>query len=216
MLYIGLDLTMEIHREGTVKKYKGKIADLNDEHFYIYHPVNIDSKKVAFLPAGTKLTVFFTDKNAASYCFHTVVNRTVKDSVPLVELPLPGDHIKRIQRREYVRVEAAVDISFHFPKRGMKFATVTDNLSAGGCAALLPEGIQLEKDESGTVDLSIKMESGEIYHLMFHCTVTRIYAKKDIQCVSVKYINPDRKDQQILTKFCFERQLVYRRKGYWR
>lgn len=215
MLYIGLDLTMELHEEGMVKKYKGKIADLNDAHFYIYYPINIDTKKVAFLPPGTKLTVFFTDENSASYCFRTEVNRTVKDSVPLVELTHPGDQIKRVQRREYVRVEAAVEISFHFPERDIDFSTFTDNISAGGCAAILPDGIHLQKGDRGTVDLSIKMESGKLYQLTFHCVVIRIFTKGDKQYISIKYANPDEKDQQILTKFCFERQLAYRRKGYW-
>lgn len=215
MLYIGLDLTLEMNQDGMVKHYKGKVADLNDTHFYIYYPINMETKRVAFIPPDTELTVFFTDENSASYCFHTKVSRTVKDTVPLVELPLPGDHhIKRIQRREYVRVETAVDITFRFPEKAIEFVTVTDNISAGGCAAILPDGVQLQKGEHGTVEFSIKMKSGKMYTMTFQCIVIRTFTRKETEYVSVKYMNPDRNDQQVLTKFCFEKQLAHRKKGF--
>lgn len=59
MLYIGLDLTLEMNQDGMVKHYKGKVADLNDTHFYIYYPINKETKRVAFIPPDTELTVFY-------------------------------------------------------------------------------------------------------------------------------------------------------------
>jgi c-di-GMP-binding flagellar brake protein YcgR len=217
MLSIGLDITLELEQNETKKKYKGKIADLDDANVFIYYPINIDTHKVAYLPAGSKLTVFFVDEQSAVYTFDTEVIQTVKDAVPLLQLARPKDgDIQKVQRREYVRVDAPVPISMRFPDKEIEFETVTDNISAGGCAARIPEGIALEKGDRGFVDLAVKMKSGQQFHLTFGCEVIRIFTKNDIPFLSMKYVNPDRDDQKILTRFCFEKQLEYRKKGYWR
>ena len=52
----------------------------------------------------------------------------------MMKLHYPGDeYVMKIQRRQYVRVETAVDIAIH-PYNGefVPFTAVTDDISAGG------------------------------------------------------------------------------------
>lgn len=214
MLSIGMDLTIETDNNGIVKKYKSKVADLFEEKLCIYYPLSVADSKPAFLPSGTKVVVNFVGDSSNAYSFESEVIGVQKSTVPLVELFLPEEKFfNKIQRREYVRVNAAVHAMFDFPDSGQKFTTLTSDISAGGCAAILPPGVKIRPAESGTVELSIQMGSGEQLQLTFLCEVIRIFPKNRLSLMSLKYIEPSLADQRLLTRFCFEKQLSDRKKG---
>ncbi|HBZ09419.1 MAG TPA: pilus assembly protein PilZ [Bacillus bacterium] len=214
MLSIGMDLTIEADKSGIAKKFKSKVADLHEQKLFIYYPLSIADNKPVFLPVGSKVMVNFTCENSDVYSFESEVMGLQKNTVPLLELFLPEEKFfSRVQRREYVRVYAAVRATLDFPESSQKFTSVTSDISAGGCAVTLPPDTEIEPGESGTIGLSLQMESGEQFQLTLLCKVIRIFQKNKIDLISLKYIEPSHADQQLLTRFCFEKQLSDRKKG---
>lgn len=214
MLSIGMDLTIETENNGIVKKYKSKVADLHDEKLCIYYPLSVADNKPAFLPAGSKVIVNFVHDSSNAYSFESEVIGMQKNTVPLVELFLPNKNtFNKVQRREYVRVNAAARVALDFPESGQKFSTVTSDISAGGCAIIMPPDVKVKPAESGTLELSLQMGSGEQVKLTFICEVIRIFEKGKLNLMSLRYVEPSHADQQLLTRFCFERQLSDRKKG---
>ncbi|WP_408006547.1 PilZ domain-containing protein [Pseudalkalibacillus sp. A8] len=69
-----------------------------------------------------------------------------KEHIPLLILSFPGStNLEKIQRREFVRVETAIDVSIHPTERQFQpFACITSDVSAGGCAVIMPERYQLK------------------------------------------------------------------------
>ncbi|WP_164525566.1 flagellar brake protein [Siminovitchia acidinfaciens] len=216
MLTIGMDLTIETDRNGMVKKYKSKVADIQQDKLYIYYPLSVTDNKPAFLPSGSKVIISFISGDSNVFLFESKVLGMQKSAVTLVELYLPEEkYFNRVQRREHVRVIAGVNVVLDFPNSGQKFKSVTSDISAGGCAVIVPPDVKVQPAESGTIELSILMESGEQFQLTFTCEVIRIFTKNKLDLMSLKYIEPTPSEQQLLTRFCFERQLSDRKKGLY-
>lgn len=216
MLTIGMDLTIETERNGIVKKYKSKVADMKEEKLCIYYPLSISDNKPAFLPSGSKVLVNFVSNDSNVFSFESKVIGMQKSTVPLVELYLPEEQsFHKVQRREYVRVNAGLGVVLDFPNSGQKLKTVTHDISAGGCAVIVQPDVKVQPAESGTIELSINMESGEHFQLTFLCEVIRIFKRNKLELMSLKYIDPTPSDQQLLIRFCFERQLSDRKKGLY-
>ncbi len=216
MLLIGMDLTIETDNNGVRKKYKSKVADLYEKKVCIYYPLGAVDSKPAFLPVDTKVMVEFARDSASFFSFESKVIGVQKSSVPLVELALPEEGLfNKVQRREYVRVNAAVSVALDFPSSDLKFTSVTSDISAGGCAVVLPLEVKIQPAEVGTIEFSIQMGSGEQLQLAFLCEVMRTFPKNELTLASLKYVDPPRADQQLLTRFCFERQLSDRKKGLY-
>ncbi|MFD1707119.1 flagellar brake protein [Siminovitchia sediminis] len=216
MLAIGMDVTIEANRNGSTKTYKSKVADLQEYKCFIYYPLSVTDKKPAFLPAGSKVIVQFVNNDFNAYSFEAKVIRVHKKAVPLVELTLPEEeHFIKIQRREHVRVSASLEAEFDFAETGQFFNTVTSDISAGGCAAILPPGTDLKPGAQGTVSIAIRMSTGELHTMSLKCEAIRSFERNNIKLVSIKYIEPSPDNQKLLTRFCFERQLSDRKKGLY-
>ncbi len=213
MLSIGMDLTIETDNNGVVKKYKSKVADLYEEKVCIYYPLGATDSKPAFLSIGTKVVVEFACDSTSSFSFESKVTGVQKSTVLLVELALPEEGVfNKVQRREYVRVNATVPVALDFPSSDLKFTSVSSDISAGGCAVVLPPEVNIQPAEVGTIEFSIQIAPGEQLPLAFLCEVIRTFPKNELTLISLKYVDPPHADQQLLTRFCFERQLSDRKK----
>ena len=214
MLTIGMDLTLESERNGMLKKYKSKVADLSETTVSIYYPMSIPENKPAFLPAASKVTVHFVYGKSNLVKFNSEVIGMKKSTVPLIDLYLPEpSQFEKVQRREHVRVDALIDITCEFPEAEKPFTTVTDNISAGGCAVINPPNIVAKQGETGTVTFTIGSSPGKQKKFFLACEIIRVFTKEKRNLISLKFIDPSYHDVQLLTRFCFEKQLENRKKG---
>ncbi|WP_100331434.1 flagellar brake protein [Bacillus xiapuensis] len=221
MLKVGLDLMLEPMEDTDEMNEKEtlrcKIADISDGKIYIDYPVNLKTNRTAFLMDDTKLKVEFIDPQAASavYMFSTEVIGRTKKNIQLLILKDPGiKEYKRIQRRRFVRVATAVDVALHFEGRPA-FTSATLDISAGGFAIPLPAGQELEAGEEGAIYLSIPMQSGQHYYFKTVGKVVRLHTeeKTNRAIASIQFTEISGKDQQLIMRFCFERQIILKRKG---
>ncbi len=152
-------------------------------------------------------------ENNVAYKFRTQVIGKVKKNIPLIILHFPGDdQLIKIQRRQFVRIETAVDVSVSLPQSNQQIPTITEDISAGGCAVLLPMNIKVDQNEEGEGLFVLPLQSGHMYlRLPFY--VIRMWEKDGKHIASLKFKDISAKEKQVLLRFCFERQLELRKKG---
>lgn len=213
MLKIGGILTLEPLDNDLDEKYKCKVADFEDDKIYIDYPINIQTNRTTFLINSMTFNALFITDNNVAYKFTTQVIGKVKKNIPLVILHFPGeDHVIKIQRRQFVRVETAVDVSLSLPNSNLQLPTITDDISAGGCAVLLPKNTNIPQNEEGEGLFVLPLQAG-YHYLQLSFTVIRVWEKSGKTIASLKFIDLSPKENQILLRFCFERQLELRKKG---
>ena len=112
LLTIGTIIIIDKDFTKDSEKYKSKVIDIAENHVMIDYPTHIETGKTAFFVDGTQLLVTFTDSNKISYAFRTEVSGRMMKGVPMLKLSYPGDdQLIKIQRREFVRVDTAIDVA---------------------------------------------------------------------------------------------------------
>ncbi|WP_404453193.1 flagellar brake protein [Oceanobacillus kapialis] len=211
---IGSVLTLELKKTGMkTESYRCKIIEKSEHYLFIDYPINEKSKKTSFLPKGTVLKATFVDEKQHLYAFKTEIVAKVKLTVPGLAIKLPGDDLKRIQRREFVRVPAAVDIAIHSKNNAFPpIVTVTSDISGGGLSAILPQGINL--DEQGPLDLwlTLDMQSGEYFYINTMAELVFTNKASTLHTASLKFINIQKEDQHKIVRYSFEKQREARKK----
>ena len=214
MFKIGMELILEVNKVEKIEKYKTKIADIDNEHIYISYPISVETNRVEYLPIGNRVYANFVQQDSNSYLFETeVIGRMIK-TIPVIILPYPNpDKLLRVQRREFVRVDAFLDAALDFPHSESKFTTTTIDLSGGGCGIILPRKIQLENGELGKIHLVLPMQTGKNEYLTLICKVVRIFERDQNRFASLQFLDVHDHEQQIIVRYCFDKQLEYRKKG---
>lgn len=213
-LKIGTLLNLELKQIQTdeVKKYRCKIVEKNEDYLFIDYPIDIKTNKTAFLYKGTHLSAEYVGKDQSVYKFQTEIVAKVKLNVPTLAINFPNeDNIKRIQRREYVRIETAVDIAVH--SSNDSFTTVTSDVSGGGMSIIIPNGNKMEEKEEVNVWIVLQMQSGEFQYVTALTEVIRIKESDNAaNTASLKIIQVTKADQQNIIRYCFEKQREARKK----
>ncbi|HEY9578194.1 MAG TPA: PilZ domain-containing protein [Pseudobacillus sp.] len=217
MIETGMHLLLvSTENEDQQEHYRCRVADIDEGVILIDYPVNISTNRSTFFMDGTQLSAEFIDPqySSAVYTFNTEVKGRTKREIPLLILHDPGlEKYERIQRRKFVRVPIPVDAAIHL-ENTIPFTVATEDISAGGIAVALPAGVEVASGDRGRVYLSIPMQSGERYYFEITARIVRIRTdNKDRAIASVEFIDIPQTEQQVLLRFCFERQLIMKRKG---
>ena len=137
LLSIGTIIVIDKDFTKDSEKFKSKVVDIGDGFVMIDYPTHIETGRTAFFMDGTQLHVTFIDNMKMSYAFRTEVGGRLNKGIPMIKLSYPGDEqLIKIQRREFVRVESAIDIAVEKDGRFTQF--VAADLSAGGVALNSP------------------------------------------------------------------------------
>ncbi|MGD7045453.1 flagellar brake protein [Jeotgalibacillus proteolyticus] len=211
MLTIGMPLTLEPLYSRNSDEYRSKVVEMSATSIYIDYPVNSATDKTTFLVNGTRLKVTFTLDNRDSFTFETEVKGRVKGEIPMISLFFPeADAIFKIQRRQYVRVEAAVDIAVK--KNNQFYHFISVDLSAGGLSFILRQRAVFEKDEEMDLFLVLPMKSGENQYVKVRGKFIRTKDRNGAQIASVNFIEATSMQQQQIMRYTFERQLSLKQK----
>ncbi|WP_036688174.1 flagellar brake protein [Paucisalibacillus globulus] len=215
---IGDFLTIETYsiEYDSVEKYRSKIIDKNKNYIYIDYPVHLKTKRTtAAIRIGTKMAAEYLGEDQSVYRFKTEVMDKKNGKIPTLALMLPNDEqIERIQRRQYVRIETAVDVAIHSNENKLTtFATVTFDLSGGGLSVVVPKGFRLVDGEMLTIYLVLPMHSGEYHYLHLPGEVVRFIERESgANIASIKFIEQNDQDVQVIIRYCFEKQREARQK----
>ncbi|MBM7648009.1 c-di-GMP-binding flagellar brake protein YcgR [Bacillus ectoiniformans] len=217
MLEVGMYLTLEPMAITEKKEeYRCRITDLEDGKIYIDYPINTETNRTVYLVDGMQLSAGFIDPKSSSaiYIFQTEIVKRERRNIPMLVLRDPGvNEYIRIQRRKYVRVSTPVDVAVYM--EGLKaFTAATEDISAGGLAVVPPFDDEIKKRTRVKLFLTLPMQSGDYYYLELNGSIVRVGEEKEGRKVaSIEFLEMNGNEQQILMKFCFERQLMLKRKG---
>lgn len=216
MMKIGDQLILELQYRDRYEKYRCKLVERKDQQLYIDYPINIETKKTAFFIDGTQIKCSFVSQDGSVYLFESEVMGRVKQNIPMIVLSYPGDEqLIKIQRRQFVRVETAADVAVHpINSEFQPFVTVTDDISAGGAAIITSNKLSLEEGQNLTTKLVLPLQIGEYHYFNFQAKVVRTLPMDDLRNkVSLQFIDLTPQERQVLIRFCFDRQVIMRKKG---
>ncbi|MFY0757789.1 flagellar brake domain-containing protein [Metabacillus dongyingensis] len=212
VLNIGDRLFLEIE-DGV--KLKCRVVDLLDQVLYTDYPFNEKTGKPSFLLNGTHLDAFFVGNDQNAYHFPTEVLGRFKDKIPMLAFKMPAAHeMTRIQRREYVRIETAIDIALHSVNGMFKpFVTTTIDLSAGGAAISLPPHITINQNEEVHAWLSLPFQKGTTEYAKIKAKMIRIIKSGKKDMATLQFLDLSEADRKKVLQFCFDQQLLLKKKG---
>lgn len=212
MIKAGTTLQLEpIHNE-TFERYRCRVVELGEEGIYIDYPIHTKTEKAIFLIDGTQLKASFTFNEQTVLMFETEVMGRKLSKIPMIHLHYPGDEsLIKIQRRQFVRVEANTDISLKINEQF--YPTITEDISAGGCAVVVRKGMELESGTKLSTIIVLPLQSGDCQYVEIQGKVIRVWEKDHKQIASIEFDHLAENQRQLILRYCFERQLELRKKG---
>ena len=209
LLSIGTIIVIDTDFTKDSEKYKSKVIDMGEGFVMIDYPTHIKTGKTAFFLDGTQLLVSFINDKKLSFAFRTEVSGRLNKGIPMLKLSYPGDEqLIKIQRREFVRVETAIDVAVE--KDGQFSHYVAEDLSAGGVALNLPENVPFGAEDNVGLTIVLPFMSKEIKYVKVNAKIIRIWEKDGRKIASLQFVDIEPIECQYIIRFCFERQLQMR------
>lgn len=211
MLQIGDAITIEyVNENKEVKTAKSKVLENNNDDICINYPADQETGRTIYLNQQTEITVFFFDENQIPYkCTSEVIGKR-KEDIPMIVISIPPkEKMIRLQRREYLRVDTMVKATI-MQTDEEAFETFIVNMSAGGVAISVPEGVSLK--EYGEVVTEFELPLKEPVKIKAVAEMNRVYedeqSGKKRAIMEFSEITNDH--QQHIMKYCFQQQLLTR------
>ncbi|CAF1795509.1 cyclic di-GMP receptor DgrA [Bacillus subtilis] len=214
MIEIGETVLLEYIEENELKKAKSKAVSIENNELLIAYPVDVVTGRTVILHNDMEVTVEFVGKDEVPYRFTSRIKGKVKDKLQMICLEVPPrEKMKRIQRRQYVRTDAVLDVQIQ-PGNEEEIRTLSYNISAGGIAVVLADGLSFQSGES--LRLIIRLpEEEHTRQIETEAVVRRIFndPKSGKRKMTLEYSEIAAGDQQALLQYCIRRQLNKRRKA---
>lgn len=217
MLTIGMTIILEKSQLDQPETYRCKLMDVRDGILYIDYPVNIYTNRIDYLINGTNFRGTFVGKDQNTYLFNTEIQGRVRENIPLLLLDYPGDeYLEKIQRREYVRVSLSTKVNVQpINNEFTPFTALTTDISAGGAAIIVPQNLKIDTHTNLILQFTFEMRNREVCELPIQVQVKRIVeVLNNRKKVSVEFTEITEAERQILLRYCFERQLEERNRGF--
>ncbi|MFD0694860.1 flagellar brake protein [Paenibacillus sp. GCM10027628] len=194
-------------------EYKSRIADVTDTAIVIEVPLNEKTGRLKKLYSGDELSTYFLGQGGTKHYFTTTVTGFQEDVIRLVELRKPEpEAITQIQRRSFLRVLAELEIAVKLSEQ-IQFIAVTEDVSGGGISFICDGHIPLGVQAAISCWLLVPFKNGTIEHLPFKGETVRVKQLETGKLLAmVRFIEITDRDRQKLIRFCFERQMDFRKR----
>src|SRR5690625_3346710 len=182
-----------------------KVVDLNEHYLFVDHPIDINTEKSVTIPLGKELIITFIKRNTL-YEFSSKPESYVQLRVPAISIPLPDkEQMKRIQRREFVRVKTNLDIAVHCPEKSFTpFTTMTRDISGGGASIILPANRSVQPKQQLNVYFVLRFLDKPFEYIKTKAEVVYRYDVEKVRMFSVKFLLEDFQVQEKIINYCFE------------
>lgn len=218
MIKIGTNITLEQDtNDGNMESYRCRMVEIKGHTVYIDYPINLKTGRTDIFPKGTKFRAYYLDDKEYVYQFDTEIKGKKVDKVPMLLLHFDTSKVKKIQRREYLRVDANLDVSVHDPINEMPpFTTLTADISGGGMAILLPEDHGIKSGAEINIWIVIPLARDNIIYLPVKAKAIRVHEmdKRNHTLLSLEFTSITENDRQHIIQYCFDTQLKERRQQY--
>jgi c-di-GMP-binding flagellar brake protein YcgR len=220
LLKIGSTLVLEkkdISKNEEWSRYRAKVIDLADDTIYIDYPINEQTKRTDIFPVGTAFRALYVTEEESAFTFGTSIQGREMMKVPALKLTMPKENdIRKIQRRQYVRILTTTDVALHSDEAGIApISSITLDVSGGGLSVLLPEKHGFKERMSVTLYLAYSLQKEGASFLTASGSIVRIVRNEKTGKIiaSIQFDEILERDRQAIIRFCFERQREERKKG---
>ncbi|TVY11588.1 flagellar brake protein [Paenibacillus cremeus] len=210
ILYIQVN---SIDEEEARQESKSRIADITDTYISMEIPINEKSGRLKRLYHGDELSVYFVTDGGVKNYFNTSVMGFTDDVIRLVHIKKPElDAITKVQRRNFLRVPAELELAVKFSEQ-LQFVSLTDDVGGGGISFLCDEYVPVVSGYVVQCWLLVPYKNGLIEHVPFKSEVVRVKPMETgKQQVMMRYSEITDRDRQKIIRYCFERQLDFRKR----
>lgn len=195
------------------EEYKSRISDEGDDSFSMEVPIDVKSGKLKRLYVSDMISAYYVSNDGVKNYFNTEVLGFTKDVLKWVIIKKPQlDAITKVQRRTFLRVtadlEVAVKLSEHF-----KFLAITEDVGGGGISFVCNGSVPIKQSDMVSCWLLVPYRNGSIDHVPFKGDLVRVKPlETGRQLVMLSYTDITDADRQRVIRYCFERQLDFRKK----
>lgn len=217
MFTVGMRITLEMEQHGEREQYTSKLMEYNKKYLFITYPTHSRKSTTAFVPDGEKVFVSIVADNNIVYEFTTeVLGRKRIKKVPVLYLRMPHtSEIRKIQRRQYVRVDSKLDVAV-YPAAEHKEPLITRSvdISGGGLAVVAKNDGGFEPGEPVQLTIVLPFKSDHYEYVDCPGEIIRYFTDKHHPDprISIKFTDIKDEDREKIIKFIFEKQLEERRK----
>lgn len=193
--------------------YKSRIADLDENYIYMEEPIHAKHGRYMSLFKGDSLSISFVADSGSKNYFHSEVVGFKDDNIRLVTISMPNPNsISQEQRRNHLRVQTELEMSLRISD-DLHFLAMTEDLSGGGlafqCGGDYPISVKMRFDGW----LLLPFRNGTIEHAFFKGEIVRLKQLDNGQQLGmVSFADISDADRQRIIRYCFERQLEFRKK----
>ncbi|KLU65038.1 flagellar brake protein YcgR [Desulfosporosinus acididurans] len=188
-------------------KYRTRIEEVGEKILTVGAPY--EKGEVVPLREGTKVIITFWD-NLSAYEFEGEIMQRIAVPIPLFVLKFP-DAIKKVQRRNFVRVPASFSISYRtVTDEGLSdlFRGTMVDLSGGGVRFITNESVE----NKALLYVLLGIPNGEIQTSGRVCRTAKIEETKRYD-VTVEFSDLTERERDHIIRCVFERQREMRKKG---
>lgn len=213
---MSVNKSIEIKRFAPDAVYKSRVEVKNQTGLWIATPMQ--KSIVVTLSVGEHVEVSFGD-DTCIYSFPTVILKRVSEPVPMLLIEEPDEKkIVRVQRRDFVRVNAVVPIEFGIVPHdandllNMKLEKAnTIDISGGGLKFLTEKKVR-EKD---MLQINLSLNNN---HIITFGKVVRVISYENelnnkLWAIGVQFTNIHESERDNIIRFVFDWQRQMRKKG---
>jgi c-di-GMP-binding flagellar brake protein YcgR len=212
-LKVGQMVSIElVDEQGLTIRHPSRVENITKDELYLATPMQ--NRTSITLPEGEKVKIRFWDI-FTSYAFETKVICNTYTQIPVVVLQHPIN-LKRVQKREYVRVQYTLDVQVKWVNdqgECIENTCKTRDISGGGLMLMLKKRFDLKKDD--TVNMKFEIDDkeietdGKVIWNDFELDSDGII----INSLGIKFTTLIETDRKHIVQSVYHRQIQLRRKG---
>lgn len=193
-------------------EYKSRIADMDEESILIEVPIREGGGQLIKLSVGDELSIYFMTDGGVKNYFNSYVTGFKQDVIRMVKIRKPDpDSIGKIQRRSFLRVSGELEMAVSMDN-DRRFLTRTDDIGGGGISFYCEPEHRVAEGDRMSCWVVVPYKNGSLEHVPFEGEIVRIKALDNgRKIVMAKFTTIADIERQKLIRYCFERQLDFRR-----
>lgn len=190
------------------KQYKATVADLSDDMIMITYPIDEQTGRTSVLLDRQAVYVSYINQDGNQYEFSSEVVRRTRDNIPMLQLKKPAlKDIRKIQRRNYVRVPVMLDVDFTI--NNTKHSARSVDISGGGILLLCKPDIPFPED---SFSVTIHLPDGDIVAKV-ELVRQPMLQDNGLQKVPLCFTQIAEGHRDKIVRFCFAKQLENRKRS---
>ena len=176
-------------------------------------PLTVSTGKLKRLHLGDQLSVYFLSEGGVKNYFNSEVIGFREETIRLVLIKSPEpESITKVQRRNYLRMPAELEVAVKLQNK-LQVTAMTDDVGGGGVSFICEGHIPFKSKEIISGWLLLPYKNGTIDHMQFKAEVVRLKTLETgrllVMCSFTEITDAER---QKVIRYCFERQLDFRKK----